>query len=89
MEGGYSSLRELEKRYRTDIWYMWLLDEMEAPSFMTFGNFIRHELKSSITDIFCEINGYIFGSEGVDTEHVYIDGTKIEANANRYMSQWG
>ena len=88
MEGGYSSLRELENRCKTDIRYMWLLGEMEAPSFMTFGNFIRHELKDSITDIFREINGYIFAKEGVDTSHVYIDGTKIEANANRYTWVW-
>ena len=88
MEGGYSSLRELEKRCKTDIRYMWLLNDMKAPSFMTFGNFIRHELKNSIDDIFREINSYIFASEGVDTAHVYIDGTKIEANANRYTWVW-
>ena len=88
MEGGYSSLRELEKRCRTDIRYMWLLDEMKAPSFMTFGNFIRYELNGCIEDIFREINGYIFAKEGVDTSHVYIDGTKIEANANRYTWVW-
>ena len=88
MEGGYSSLRELEKRCKTDIRYMWLLDEMKAPSFMTFGNFIRHELNGCIEDIFREINGYIFAKEGVDTSHVYIDGTKIEANANRYTWVW-
>ena len=88
MEGGYSSLRELEKRCRTDIRYMWLLDGMEAPSHMTFGNFIRHELKGRIEDIFYEINGYIFAKEGVDISHVYIDGTKIEANANRYTWVW-
>ena len=56
MEGGYSSLRELEKRCRTDIRYMWLLDEMEPPSFMTFGNFIRHELNGCIEDIFRYLN---------------------------------
>lgn len=88
MEGGYATLRELEKRCKTDIRYMWLLDEMKAPSFMTFGNFINNELKDSIEDIFREINGYIFAKENVDTAHVYIDGTKIEANANRYTWVW-
>ena len=39
MEGGYSSLRELEKRCKTDIRYMWLLDEMKAPSLC--GTFLQ------------------------------------------------
>ena len=45
MEGGYESLRELEKRCKTDIRYIWMLDGMKAPSFSSFGNFIRNELK--------------------------------------------
>lgn len=31
---------------------------------------------------------YIFEKENVDTEHVYIDGTKIKANANKYSWVW-
>jgi len=88
MEGGYSSLRELEKRCKTDIRYLWLLDGMKAPSHATFGNFIREELTEKIEDVFLEINQYIFEKEGVDLEHLYIDGTKIEANANRYTWVW-
>ena len=88
MELGYVSLRMLEKLCRTDIRYIWLLDGMDAPSFMTFSNFIRNELKGSIEEIFQDINRYIFKKEGVDTSHVYIDGTKIEANANRYTWVW-
>ena len=45
MENGYLSLRKIEKSCKTDIRYMWLLDGMAAPSFATFGNFIRDELK--------------------------------------------
>lgn len=88
MEHGMSSLRELEKLCRTDIRYMYLLDDMQAPSFATFGNFIRNELTASIEQIFLEINSYIFQKEQVDLEHTYIDGTKIEANANRYTWVW-
>ena len=88
MEEGYESLRGLEKRCKTDIRFMWLLDGMKAPSFMTFGNFIRNELKDSIDEIFRDINQYIFETEGVDTSHVYLDGTKIVANANRYTWVW-
>ena len=48
MEHGISSLRDIEKLCRTDIRYMYLLDEIKAPSFATFGNFIRNELTDTI-----------------------------------------
>ena len=67
---------------------MWLLNDMSAPSHATFGNFIRNELSSKIEDIFSDINRYIFETEGVDLNHAYIDGTKIEANANKYTWVW-
>lgn len=35
-----------------------------------------------------EINAYIFDRDHVDLQHTYIDGTKIEANANRYTWVW-
>jgi len=88
MEKGISSLRDLGKLCKNDIRYMYLLDGMKAPSFATFGNFIRNELTTSIDQIFNDINAYIFEQDHVDLEHTYIDGTKIEANANRYTWVW-
>ena len=88
MENGICSLRKIEKLCRNDIRYMYLLDGMKAPSFATFGNFIRDELTGSAEQIFADVNTYIFGEEHVDLEHAYIDGTKIEANANRYTWVW-
>ena len=88
MEHGICSLRELEKLCHNDIRYMYLLEDMPAPSHATFGNFIRNELTSSIDQIFHAINTYIFEVDQVDLEHTYIDGTKIEANANRYTWVW-
>ena len=88
MEHGFCSLREIEKLCRTDIRYMYLLDEMKAPSFATFGNFIRNELTDTIEQIFADVNAYIFEKDHVDLDHTYIDGTKIEANANKYTCVW-
>ena len=82
------SLREIEKLCRNDIRYMYLLDEMKAPTFATFGNLIRNELTDSIEQIFMDINAYIFPKDHVGLQHTYIDGTKIEANANRYTWVW-
>lgn len=88
MEHGISSLRDIEKLCRNDIRFLYLLDGMKAPSFATFGNFIRDELTGSVEQIFNDINAYIFETEQVDLQHVYIDGTKLEANANRYTWVW-
>jgi len=82
MEHGICSLRDIEKLCRNDIRFMYLLDGMKAPTFATFGNFIRKELTASIEQIFKDINAYIFETEQVDLQHTYIDGTKLEANAN-------
>ena len=88
MEHGIQSLRDLTKLCRTDIRYMYLLDGMKAPSHATFGKFINCELTDTIEDIFKDINSYIFEKDNVDLNHVYIDGTKIEANANKYTWVW-
>ena len=55
---------------------------------MKIDNFMNDELAVSIEDILREINAYIFAQEKVDTEHVYIDGSKIVANANKYSWVW-
>ena len=88
MEHGYCSLRQIEKLCKTDIRYMYLLDDMKAPSFMTIGNFIRKELSGSINQLFLDMDTYISEKDKVDLNHTYIDGTKIEANANRYTWVW-
>ena len=88
MENGYFSLRQIEKACKTDIRYMWILEDMKVPSFVTIGNFIRENLTNTIEKIFTEINKIIFEKENVDIEHTYIDGTKIEANANKYSWVW-
>ncbi len=88
MEHGICSLREIAELCRNDIRYLYLLDGMKAPSFATVGNMIRNELTDSIEQIFLDVNTYILEKDHVGLEHTYIDGTKIEANANRYTWVW-
>lgn len=88
MEQGYPSLREIEKLCKIDIRFLWILDGMKAPSYATVCNFINEELICSLEQIIQDINSYIFETEHVDLNHIYIDGTKIEANANKYSWVW-
>ena len=88
MEFGYCSVRQIQKLCDTDIRFLWLLDEENAPCHMTIDNFIKNEMSMTLESIFNDINGYIFSQQDVDLEHAYIDGTKLEANANKYTWVW-
>ena len=67
---------------------MWLLEDAPAPSHMTVANFINRCLAERIDEIFSDINAYLFAVEKVDLQHLYIDGTKLRANANPYSWVW-
>ncbi|PKK94271.1 MAG: transposase [Tenericutes bacterium HGW-Tenericutes-6] len=82
-----TSLRDMAKAAQHDIRIMWLTDELK-PSHQTISEFMNHHLKESIETLFQELNQYIVGKEKIDTEKLYIDGTKIEANANKYKFIW-
>ncbi|MCU0105747.1 hypothetical protein N7603_08825 [Acholeplasma vituli] len=66
---------------------MWLTDELK-PSHQTINQFMKERLKGNIEDIFHEINRYIINKEQIAVDKLYIDGTKIEANANKYTFIW-
>ena len=87
MTNGYISLRELEDQCRVNLRFMYLMDH-ETPSYRTFGYFINEVIGDSIEEIFNDINKKIFETEHVDLQHLYIDGSKFEANANKYSWVW-
>ena len=87
MTNGYISLRELEDQCKVNLRFMYLM-EHEAPSYRTFGYFINEVIGDSVEEIFNDINQKIFEKEHVDLQHLYIDGSKFEANANKYSWVW-
>ena len=87
MTNGYCSLRELEDNCKVNLRFMYLMDR-QSPSYRTFGYFINEILQDSIEEIFSDINHAIFEEEHVDLQHLYIDGSKFEANANKYTWVW-
>lgn len=87
MTNGYISLRELEDSCRVNLRFMYLM-EHDTPSYRTFGYFINNIMKPSVEDLFSDINKKIFTEEHVDLSHLYIDGSKFEANANKYTWVW-
>ena len=87
MTSGYCSLRKLEDNCKVNIRFMYLMD-YRTPSYRTFGYFINEILQDKIENIFNDINHAIFNEEHVDLQHLYIDGSKFEANANKYTWVW-
>lgn len=87
MTQGYMSLRQLEDNCKVNVRFMYLMNH-EQPSYRTFGYFINEVIAGSIEEIFYDINKKIIQEEGVDLQHIYIDGTKLEANANKYTWVW-
>ncbi len=87
MTNGYCSLRELEDNCKVNLRFMHLMD-WETPTYRTFGYFINEILSESVEEIFSDINHAIFEEERVDLQHLYIDGTKFEANAGKYSWVW-
>ena len=87
MTNGYCSLRELEDNCKVNLRFMYLMDR-ETPSYRTFGYFINEILKSSVEEIFSDINHAVFEEEHVDLQHLFIDGFEFEANASKYSWVW-
>ncbi|MFH0993639.1 MAG: IS1182 family transposase [bacterium] len=81
------SLREMEKACRTDIRFMWLAGEAK-PTHATFQHFINGCLKDNIETILRDVTMMIAKKTKIDLKTSYLDGTKIEANANKYKWVW-
>ena len=82
-----TSLRAMEKAARNDIRIMWLTNEQQ-PTHQTIKDFMDRYLMKNLEDIYYDLNQFLIKDESIDVEKLYIDGTKIEANANKYTFIW-
>ena len=87
MQGKYSS-REIEDLCRNDIRFMWLLEGEEAPDHATIAGFQNEKLVPVVEDLFYQLANKLVELGEISYNNVFIDGTKIEANANRYTFVW-
>lgn len=83
----YSS-RKMEEALKQNIHFMWL-SGMNTPDHNTLNRFRSDKLKNVLKKIFSQVV-LLLSNEGlVSLKTVFIDGTKIEANANKYTFVWG
>jgi len=79
--------RQIAKAVREQIPFMWLSGG-NRPDFRTLNLFRSSRLSGTIEDIFTSIMKLLVESELVSLDDYFLDGTKIEANANRYSFVW-
>ncbi|MBQ1690511.1 MAG: transposase, partial [Firmicutes bacterium] len=81
----YSS-RQIAKALRENINFIWLSGG-NTPDFRTINRF-RSDMKDIIEDVFYEIVHLLVEKGYIRLESYFLDGTKIEANANKYTFVW-
>jgi transposase len=67
---------------------MWLLAGNESPSHKTINDFRKHRLGGVVEKLLYQFVEILHELGEVSFENAFPDGTKIEANANRYTFVW-
>jgi len=83
----YSS-RKIEQAVTQNINFMWL-SAMTYPDHNTINRFRSDRLKGVLKEVFSQVVLLLVEKGIITLKEAYLDGTKIEANANRYTFVWG
>lgn len=84
---GIYSVRDIEIACHENIKFRFLLQDSKIPTYSTFSRFLDRT-SDLLPDLFEQFVKKIFELENISTDTIYIDGTKIEAYANRYTFVW-
>ena len=87
MNGDYSS-RSMELNCKRDINFMFLLEGAPVPDHATFARFRSIHFAPCAKRILAEMSNALFDLGEISGKTVFIDGTKIEAAANKYTFVW-
>ena len=82
-----ASLRNIEELCTYDLRVIYIM-ENEIPTYKTIGNFINEYIVPNKEKIFSLITKAIFEECNLKMDKAYIDGSKFEANANKYKFVW-
>lgn len=83
----YSS-RKIEESVKENINLMWLAG-MNRPDHNTINRFRGERLKDVLREIFVQVVELLVEEGLISLKEIYVDGTKLEANANKYTFVWG
>ena len=79
--------RRIAKALRENINFMWISGRSQ-PDFRTINHFRSGRMKGVIDQVFAEVMKYLIEQGYVKLENYFLDGTKIEANANKHKVVW-
>ena len=82
-----ASLRNIEDLCIYDLRLIYIM-ENETPTYKTIGNFINEYIVPNRDKIFSLITKAIFRECNLKMDKAYIDGSKFEADANKYKFVW-
>jgi len=82
----YSS-RRIAKALRENLYFMWISGE-STPDFRTINDFRGSRMKRVIDEVFSAELEHLIATGHVKLEHYFLDGTKIEADANKHKVVW-
>jgi transposase len=82
-----NSSRQIAKGLRENVNFMWISGN-NRPDFRTINRFRSSVMKEGIEVVFTEVLQYLIEEGYVSLENYFLDGTKIEANANKYKWVW-
>jgi transposase len=86
---GIFSSRKVEQACNRDINFRWLLSGNKCPHYTTISRFKKKYLSEEILeDLFYQFIKILKEIEEIEYENLFVDGTKIEANANKYTYIW-
>ena len=87
MNGLYSS-RDIETACRRDINFMFLLEGASPPDHSTFARFRSLHFAPCAKRLLSEVTKFLYKIGEISGKSIFIDGTKIEACANKYTFVW-
>ena len=82
------SSRKIELACKRDINFMWLLEGFKAPDHNTIARFRTGRLEPILDDLFNQFIVKLYENNELELKNLFIDGTKIEANADKYTFVW-
>lgn len=87
LDGRFSS-REIERACHRDINFMYLLEGKPVPDHATIARFRSLHFASCAKQLLVQCSELLYELGEISGENIFIDGTKIEANANKYTFVW-
>ena len=81
------SLRDIEEKCVYDIRYKYIANNI-TPSYVSISNFINDVIMPNIDKIYSSITKTIFEECNINMDDSFIDGSKFEADANKYKFVW-